>query len=72
MSRFLKQGKAAFSSPTTLKETLQPTSGNGEVRYNKDLLPSPPCKIQAYAYTTRTDISQRIEGGDGNIISPTI
>ena len=46
MSRFLKQSKAAFRSPTSFKETFQTTHGDGEVRYNKDLLPSPLGKLR--------------------------
>ncbi|KAI4956642.1 hypothetical protein J4E91_000855 [Alternaria rosae] len=42
MSRLLQQGKDVLSSPKTLKEIAQTTSDQGEVRYNKDLLPSPP------------------------------
>ncbi|KAF2034939.1 hypothetical protein EK21DRAFT_97142 [Setomelanomma holmii] len=42
MSRFLQQGKAVFSSPKTFKDTVQTTRSDEEVRYNKDLLPSPP------------------------------
>ncbi|KAF1915099.1 permease for cytosine/purines, uracil, thiamine, allantoin-domain-containing protein [Ampelomyces quisqualis] len=42
MSRFLKQSKAALGSPTLFKERLPTTSQDREVRYNKDLLPSPP------------------------------
>jgi len=42
MSRLLQQGKDVLSSPKTLKVIAQDTSDQGEVRYNKDLLPSPP------------------------------
>ncbi|KAH6842166.1 permease for cytosine/purines, uracil, thiamine, allantoin-domain-containing protein [Alternaria rosae] len=42
MSRLLQQGKDVLRSPKTLKEIAQTTSDQGEVRYNKDLLPSPP------------------------------
>ncbi|KAH4300563.1 hypothetical protein HBI25_179310 [Parastagonospora nodorum] len=42
MLRFLKRGKDAFGSPKSFEETLQTTTQEGEVRYNKDLLPSPP------------------------------
>jgi NCS1 family nucleobase:cation symporter-1 len=56
MSRFLKQGKATFASPVTFKETMQTTSGDGEVRYNKDLLPSPMGNYCVPLYTGITDI----------------
>jgi hypothetical protein len=69
MASFLKQSKAIFSSATSFKEALQTTSQNGEVRYNKDLLPSPPGKTQASQPSNDgTDASQRIGDGDGNII----
>jgi NCS1 family nucleobase:cation symporter-1 len=42
MARYLQQAKATFGSPTTFKDALQTTNGNGKVRYNQDLLPSPP------------------------------
>ena len=45
MSRFLEKCKAAFSSPDSFGETLETTNDHGEVRYNKDLLPSPPGKL---------------------------
>jgi hypothetical protein len=72
MASFLKQGKALFGSPTSFKETLQTTSQDGEVRYNKDLLPSPPGETHAsQASNHRTDASQRTEDGDGNTTLPT-
>jgi hypothetical protein len=72
MSRFFKQGKAAFASPTTFKETMQNTSGDGEVRYNKDLLPSPIGKLLILSYMIFTDIVQGTENGGGNTTSHTI
>lgn len=42
MLRFLEQGQDALSSPKGFKEFLQISNQEGEVRYNKDLLPSPP------------------------------
>jgi hypothetical protein len=49
MSRFLKQGKTVFGSPAIFKETLHTTNHDGEMRYNKDLLPSPPGTPQRYS-----------------------
>ncbi|KAJ4992384.1 hypothetical protein SVAN01_02093 [Stagonosporopsis vannaccii] len=42
MSRFLQQARRAFSSPRALKESIQTSRGGTKVRYNADLLPSPP------------------------------
>jgi len=42
MSRFVQQVKAASRSPKSFKEFLQTTDSDGPIRYNKDLLPSPP------------------------------
>jgi hypothetical protein len=50
---------------------MQTTSGDGEVRYNKDLLPSPIGNYHVLLYATITDIVQRTESGDGNTTSPT-
>jgi NCS1 family nucleobase:cation symporter-1 len=54
MSRLLQQGKGILSSLTPLKDRLHTTSDHGEVRYNKDLLPSPPGK----AYNPPFDIPE--------------
>lgn len=45
MSQFVQQMKAASRSPKSLKKFLRTTDSDGPIRYNKDLLPSPPGKI---------------------------
>jgi hypothetical protein len=73
MARYLQQAKATFGSPTTFKDALQTTNGNGKVRYNQDLLPSPPGQFPSiHIQITHTDTSQRTGDGDGNITFPTI
>jgi hypothetical protein len=42
MLRYLQQVRDSLSSPDSFKKSLQTSTGNGEVRYNADLLPSPP------------------------------
>ncbi|KAG9521460.1 allantoin, partial [Aureobasidium melanogenum] len=42
MSQFVQQMKAASRSPKSLKKFLRTTDSDGPIRYNKDLLPSPP------------------------------
>ena len=42
MLRSVQQLKTASRSPKSLKELVQTSDSDGTVRYNKDLLPSPP------------------------------
>jgi hypothetical protein len=42
MLRYLRQARDSLNSPGSFKQSLQTFSGDGEVRYNGDLLPSPP------------------------------
>ncbi|KAJ8110771.1 hypothetical protein OPT61_g6467 [Boeremia exigua] len=42
MSRLLKQTKQALSTPGVPKQSAQTSEGSSKVRYNADLLPSPP------------------------------
>jgi NCS1 family nucleobase:cation symporter-1 len=58
MSRFVKQGKAAFSSATSFKATIQTTRQDGKVRYNNDLLPSPPGK--SYTANLKKDRAEEL------------
>jgi NCS1 family nucleobase:cation symporter-1 len=45
MPQFVQQMKDAGRSPKSFRELLQTSSSDGPVRYNKDLLPSPPGTI---------------------------
>lgn len=60
MSRYLRQTKAAFESKTAFKEALKAkgADGDGEIRYNKDLLPTPLGKYHCivFRYTTSTKL----------------
>jgi hypothetical protein len=75
MPQFIQQLKDARRSPKSLKELLQTSSSHGPVRYNKDLLPSPPGTLLSVLRSIEeigTDTLQRIANGDGNTTSPTI
>jgi hypothetical protein len=71
----MQQIKDALSHPNNLKELLQTSNDGSKVRYNKDLLPSPPGECsRSLDYLVKkciTDLQQRIGAGNGNTISPT-
>jgi hypothetical protein len=74
MPQFIEQLKDARRSPKSFKELLQTSNSDGPVRYNKDLLPSPPGTISSIPRSTKdidADILQRIANGDGNTTFPT-
>jgi hypothetical protein len=73
MPQFIEQMKHASRSPKSFKELLQTSSSDGPIRYNKDLLPSPPGTISSVlkGLEIDTDALQRTVDGDGSTTSPT-
>lgn len=48
MARYLQQLRASLSSPEALKPAIPPSKDGKHVRYNVDLLPSPPGRYSTY------------------------
>ncbi|THX37031.1 hypothetical protein D6D10_06192 [Aureobasidium pullulans] len=59
MLQSVQQLKAASRSPKSLRELVQTSDSDGTVRYNKDLLPSPPVVAIIY-FATQTYYGGRI------------
>jgi hypothetical protein len=73
MSRFLQKSKTLFTSSRVSHDEQYTTRQDDALRYNNDLLPSPPGQYKtANNCPTLTDQGQPTEDGNGNIISHTI